>query len=223
MHSHLIPQIDDGAKSIDESISLIRALKQVGFQKIITTPHIMSEHYPNTPEKIYVAFEKLKNELVKVDLEIEIEVAAEYFVDEHFFKLIESNSKLMTFGKNQILIEFSTFSKPNNIHELIFQLNARGYSPILAHPERYLYFANDFDFFKKIKTMGCDFQVNILSLSNYYGNAQKELGMKLLKEGLVDYLGTDIHRTNQVKNLNIFADKNVNALLQKNKFKNNNL
>ncbi|MFK8006468.1 MAG: tyrosine-protein phosphatase [Saprospiraceae bacterium] len=223
MHSHLIPQIDDGAKSLEESISLIRELKNMGFQKIITTPHIMSEHYPNTPEKIRLGFEKLKNELVRIGLEIEIEVAAEYFVDEKFFELLQANSELMTFGNNQILIEFSTFSKSNNIHELIFQLNTKGYLPILAHPERYLYYADDFNFFKKIKSMGCDFQVNILSLSNYYGSAQKKLGMKLLKEGLVDYLGTDIHRMNQVGNLNILNDKKINALLQKNKFKNNNL
>jgi len=202
---------------------LIRELKKRGFQKIITTPHIMSEHYPNTPEKIKLGFDKLKTELAKNDLDIEIEVAAEYFVDENFLELVQSNSELMTFGKNQILIEFSTFSKPNNTHELLFQLNARGYFPILAHPERYLYYADDFNFFKKIKLMGCDFQVNILSLSSYYGSAQKKLGMKLLKEGLVDYLGTDIHRTNQIQSLNIFKDKNVNRLLQKNKFKNNNL
>ena len=219
MHSHLIPGIDDGAKNIEASISLIRELSNLGFQKIITTPHIMSEYYPNTPKIIQAGLSNLKTALSKTDIKIEITAAAEYYIDDHFEKLIQSNASLMSFSDNFILIEFSTLSPPANALDIIFQLKTRGYQPILAHPERYVYYANQFEKFEKIKSLGCNFQVNLMSLTGYYGSQQKKLAIQLLKAEMVDYLGTDLHRASQLKELNNL-DKGILRLLKKMKFKN---
>jgi len=211
MHSHLIANIDDGSKSIEDSITMILQLKELGFEKIITTPHITGEYYPNTPEIIRSGLEKLKTKLSEKNISIKIEAAAEYYLDDYFEQLLIEQQELLTFSDNHILVEFSMLMEPANALDLIFQLKTKGYQPILAHPERYLYF--------KIKSLGCDFQVNLLSLGGYYGKAQKQLGIKLLRAGMVDYIGTDLHRESQIKAFT-FLDKEVSQLLIKSNFKN---
>ena len=150
-------------------------------------------------------------------------MAAEYYVDDYFENLLETNVELLSFSGQKILIEFSTFSEPVNIHNTLFTLNTKGYHPILAHPERYLYYENNFEQFEKIRSMGCSLQVNLLSLSGYYGSAQKKLSVKLLKADLVDYLGTDLHRQSQLKYLSTHIDVSILKLLGRKTFKNNQL
>ncbi len=222
MHSHLIPGIDDGAKTLEDSITMILQLKKLGFEKIITTPHIMGEYYPNTPEIIRTGLHDLKNALVERNISIKLEAAAEYYLDDYFEKLLDNKQELLTFSNNNLLVEFSTLSEPANAFDLIFQLKTRGYQPILAHPERYLYFDKSFENFEKIKSLGCDLQVNLLSLSGYYGKAQKKLGIKLIQSGMVDYLGTDLHRESQLKAFSNL-DRATIKLLTKQQFKNSNL
>lgn len=223
MHSHLIAGIDDGAKTIDDAVEMVKSLKKLGFKKIITTPHIFGDYYPNTPEIIRSGLNLLKTALSKAEIDIEVEAAAEYYIDDYFENLLATNVELLSFSNDKILIEFSTLSEPINIHNIIFQLNTRGYHPILAHPERYLYYENNFEQFRKIKSMGCSFQVNLLSLAGYYGAAQKKLAIKLLKAGMVDYLGTDLHRQSQLKALYNHIDKSVWKIINKTNFKNNQL
>ena len=114
MHSHLIPGIDDGSKTMEESIELIRAFKEFGYKKIITTPHIMSDYYKNTPEIINDGLAKLRLELGKQKIEMEINAAAEYYLDFDFSDKIHTE-KLLTFGKNYLLIEVSYLNEPDNI------------------------------------------------------------------------------------------------------------
>ncbi|MEL6925999.1 MAG: CpsB/CapC family capsule biosynthesis tyrosine phosphatase, partial [Bacteroidota bacterium] len=223
MHSHLIPGIDDGAKQIEESIKLIRSLVDMGYRKIITTPHIMGEYYPNTPETIRAGLDQINAALSNQNLEVEIEAAAEYYLDEHFEQLLAANSELLSFSGKHILVEFSMLVEPVNATELIFQLKTRGYQPILAHPERYLYFEKNFEKFEAIHALGCEMQVNLLSLAGYYGKAQKRLGTKLLKSGMIDYLGTDLHRKSQIEFLRNIADKEITKLIRSQDFKNNSL
>ncbi len=220
MHSHLIPGIDDGAKTPEDAIHLIQRLVDMGFQKIITTPHIMSEYYPNSPAIIRAGLSNLQYELSKTAIRIEIEAAAEYFVDDTFLELLAANGELLTFAGQHILIETSTFSEPSNLFDAIFQLKARGYQPILAHPERYLYYGSQFDQFERIKSLGCELQVNLLSLAGHYGPEQKKLGLKLLKAGMVDYLGTDLHRASHAKRLEMDIDRKVMKLIKATPFKN---
>lgn len=193
MHSHLIPGIDDGAKTMEKSIAYIKALKELGFEKIITTPHIMGEYYPNTPEIIEIGLVKLKKALVEAEISMEISAAAEYFIDDSFVELLDKKMPLLTLPENRLLIEFSTFAPPVNFQEILFRLNTLGYQPILAHPERYVYYAEKFEIFREIKEKGCALQVNLLSLVGHYGRLQKKLANQLMKENLIDFAGTDLH------------------------------
>lgn len=199
MHSHLIPGIDDGAKDMADSLDLLRAMVQLGFRKVITTPHIMAEYYPNSRETILQGLAEVKAALAEAEIPVELEAAAEYMADDHFTELLQNKAPLLTLPGKRLLLEFSTFSPPRNIHELLFTLNTQGYKPILAHPERYVYYGNQLEKFETIKSMGCSFQLNLLSLTGHYGAPQKKLGIKLLKAGLIDYLGTDMHRIQHAK------------------------
>jgi protein-tyrosine phosphatase len=163
MHSHLIPGIDDGSKTMDESIELIRAFKEFGYKKIITTPHIMSDYYKNTPEIINDGLAKLRLELGKQKIEMEINAAAEYYLDFDFNDKIHAE-KLLTFGKNYLLIEVSYLNEPDNIDAIIFELQTSGYNIILAHPERYPFWYNNPKRYETLKDKDVLFQININSL-----------------------------------------------------------
>ena len=223
-HSHLIPGIDDGAKTLSDSIAMIKGLSDLGFTRIITTPHILGDYYPNTPEIIRTGLQKVKDGLKKARIDMPIEAAAEYFLDDYFEKLLEDNVELLSFGDKYILVEFSTFAEPQNEVNIIFQLKASGYQPILAHPERYLYFIDQFDQFEKLKAGGCLFQTNLLSLAGHYGESQKKLAVKLLKAGMVDFLATDLHRIGHLDKIQeVFQNRTLQQLLERTTFKNKNI
>jgi len=222
MHSHLIAGIDDGAKSIEDSITMLLQLKELGYKKIITTPHIMGEYYPNSPKIIREGLEKIKTVLVERNIQFEIEAAAEYYLDDYFENLLTQEEELLTFSDNRILVEFSMLSEPANGFDLLFQLKTRGYLPILAHPERYLYLEKEIEKLERIKSLGCEMQVNLLSLGGYYGKSQKKFGLQLIQLGMIDYLGTDLHRASQIKYFEKL-DSRTKKLIEKTEFKNKNL
>lgn len=193
MHSHLIPGIDDGAKTLEKSLSYIKGLQNLGFERIITTPHIMGDHYPNTSKIILSGLEEVRHALLKENNNVKIEAAAEYYADDFFVDLLDKKEKLLTLPGNRVLIEFSTFASPANALEIIFRLKTMNYQPVLAHPERYVYYADNFSIFREFKNAGCEMQVNLLSLSGHYGVLQKKLAHKLFEEKLADFAGTDLH------------------------------
>jgi len=224
MHSHLIPGVDDGSKSMEDSLTLIRQLASMGFEKIITTPHINVDYYPNTSEIIKNGLAEMIKVLQDEKVDIEIEAAAEYYIDDYFKELVTSDQPLLTFSNKHILIECLILGESIDLMNMIFELKARGFRPILAHPERYLYYANRFEIFKKIYEMGCKLQVNLLSLAGHYGREQKKLGIKLLEAGIVDYLGTDLHRESHIPKIkSIFNDRKVRKLILNKTFQNNEL
>lgn len=209
IHSHILPGIDDGAKNIEESLKLINGMKKLGFAKIIATPHTYSGVYNNTKETIKESFEiikeKLKNNFI-------IEYASEYMIDDSIRQKID-NKSLLTIKGNYILIEFSYISFPINVYEIIFLLVSNGYIPIIAHPERYLYLNNKFDEYKKLKDFGCKFQLNLLSVTGFYGKEVLELSDKLLNGAFIDFVGSDIHYEKQIKMFNNkIKIKNINML-----------
>jgi len=191
LHSHLVPGVDDGVKSIEESLDIISSLKSLGIKKIITTPHI-SQRYPNSPEIIHHAFDQLKNKAAEKNIAIELEVAAEYMVDEGFRDIFESG-QLLTFGNNFVLIELSTYSPYPGFSDLLFELQSNGYNVVLAHPERYLFWQYDFGTIKKLKDRELYFQMNILSLTKIYSAEIHKMAVQLIKERMVDFIGSDIH------------------------------
>lgn len=201
MHSHLLPGIDDGSPDVETSISLIRGLTALGYKKFITTPHILWDIYKNTPDTISPAYHQLQQALLDNNMNVPMQFAAEYFLDDHVTDLIEREEALLTIKKNWVLTEFSFVSAPLDLKEKLFALQMAGYHPVLAHPERYLYFSRDKSVYDTLKEAGYYFQVNLLSLTGYYGRGPQELGEYLIKKKYVDLLGSDLHHTRHLQTL----------------------
>lgn len=196
LHSHLIPGIDDGVKSMEEALGIISSLIGLGIKKVITTPHI-SQLYPNSPEQVHRAFELLKNKVAEKNMDIQLEVAAEYMVDDGFRELFESGN-LLTFGNNFVLIELSTYSPHPGFSDLLFELQSNGYNVVLAHPERYLFWQKDLAAIKKLKDRELYFQLNILSLTKIYSAEIHKMAVQLIKERMIDFIGSDIHNPDYI-------------------------
>ena len=201
MHSHLIPGVDDGAPDLDASIQLIQGLMNLGYKKLITTPHIMWDMYKNTSEIIQRGWENVNAELDRRKINVEFHAAAEYFMDDHFAKLLSDDEPLLTIKDNLVLVEFSFVKAPMDFKEMLFEMQIKGYQPILAHPERYLYFGANKEWYTQIKDTGCLFQLNLLSLSGFYGKAPIELAHFLIKQKYINLLGTDLHNPRHIEAL----------------------
>ncbi len=220
LHSHLIPGIDDGSPDFEESLKIIAALGNMGIKKIITTPHI-SMLYPNTPEKIYDIFTKLQQEVAAKNIEISLEVAAEYMIDENFVEILK-NEKLMTFGDNYVLIELSSYSPFPILSDLIFEMQTKGYNIVLAHPERYLYWQYEFSGLEKLKDRELLFQLNMLSLTKIYSPDVHKLAVRLIKEGMIDFVGSDTHSVDYIPKMNaVLTGKLFQELAATGQMKNN--
>lgn len=193
MHSHLIPGIDDGAKDMEESIRLIRGLIDLGYKKIITTPHIIGDVYPNTPGIIRAGEIAVTEELRRQNIGVEFRAAAEYLIDDHFTAALSAGEAFLTLKDNLILVELSFAVPAINLKEVIFNLQLKGYQPVLAHPERYLYFGANKAWYEELRNAGCLFQLNLLSFVGYYGKDAQQLAAFLVRKGYVDLLGTDLH------------------------------
>src|SRR5450631_3645311 len=200
MHNHLIPGIDDGATDLESSIVMIRAMYDLGYRKFIATPHVQWEMFKNTHEIIENGARLVRERLAKTEMQVEFRGSAEYFLDEHVDELLEKNIPLLTIYKNMVLVEFSFIRQPMDLKEKIFQLQIKGYQPIIAHPERYLYFGANKKVYDELHDMDCIFQLNLLSLCGYYGKKQEELAQYLIKKKYVSLLGSDLHN---IRHINI--------------------
>lgn len=197
MHSHLLPGLDDGAETMAHSLDLLRELQALGFTKLVMTPHIMGDFYKNTPEGIRAALAALKAAAAEAGLaDIVLECAAEYYLDEWLGRKLADNTELLTFGGEHryLLVETSYLNEPLNLNATMFDLQAAGYQPVLAHPERYVYFYNRFSELERLRReQGVLLQVNLNSLAGYYSPAARHVAEKLIDSGLVDFVGTDTH------------------------------
>jgi tyrosine-protein phosphatase YwqE len=193
MHSHLLPGIDDGSPDDATSLMLIKGLQQLGYRQFITTPHIMWDVHKNDVNSITNAHGVLQGALDQAGLSVPIKAAAEYFLDDHFEGLLSRKIPLLTVKDNWVLVEFSFIAPPRNLKELLFELQIKGYKPILAHPERYSYLVSQKNWYDELKEAGCYFQLNLLSLTGYYGKIPSELAQYLVKKKYIDLLGTDLH------------------------------
>jgi len=189
IHSHLLPGIDDGAENISQSITYIKGLQQLGFNKLICTPHIFTEMYPNTAQTISQALELVKEALHFEKVGIEIDAAAEYMIDDTFKIHVDH----LCLPGNYILVEMSYLNESPGIEQVIFDLQIKGYNVILAHPERYIFYHHDYKRFHRYKDMGVLFQLNLLSVTGYYGKEVKKTADYLLGQQTYDFAGTDLH------------------------------
>ena len=145
IHSHFIPGIDDGSPNMETTISLIKEMQQLGFKKVITTPHVMSDFFQNSSETILNGLADVRAELKTQNINMEIDAAAEYYIDYDFEQKI-GKEKFLTFGDNYLLVELSFMEAPKNFYNIIFKLQLEGYKVVLAHPERYNYYQmKDYD------------------------------------------------------------------------------
>lgn len=212
MHSHLLPGIDDGSQDIQTSLQLIEGMKELGYKKLITTPHVMGDMYQNTRDIILEKLDRVRAKLKEKMVDIELDAAAEYFIDDYVGDLLRKKEPLLSFGNKLVLTEFSMASPSFELKEILFEMQMQGYQPVIAHPERYTYLQQNKDFYDELKDTGCLFQLNILSLSGYYGETVMELGRYLAKKQYYDLVGTDLHH---FRHLDALKNPSVLSHLQK--------
>jgi tyrosine-protein phosphatase YwqE len=197
IHSHLLPGIDDGAKNLDDSLRLIKALQGFGTKQFITTPHIIQYFYDNDFQSIKSNEALFNKNLEQNNISTPISAAAEYMMDECFVKLFQSG-ELLTLKENYVLVEMSYLNPPIQLYSIIFELQVAGYIPVLAHPERYTFYHNNLNEYKKLTNAGCLFQLNLLSVVGYYGAGIASIADYLLKNGLYNFVGSDVHHNNHI-------------------------
>jgi protein-tyrosine phosphatase len=198
IHSHLLPGIDDGVATVEESEQVIRQLMSLGFEAFVTTPHI-NEIYRNTPATIQDAFNRLRAHLDSKDLRVPIHVAAEYYLDEQVMSALEREDSFLAFGNRHLLFETNFLAEPYFLKNFLFQAISQGYRPVLAHPERYQYMT--LEKAEDIRGRGALFQVNLMSLTGYYSRPIQKMAERLIENGWVDFLGSDCHNLFHAKAL----------------------
>lgn len=207
MHAHWLPGIDDGAADMNTSIKMLQEYVNLGFEKVIATPHIYHDYYPNTKDTIKNAFNEVKFEAEKQNIPLHLDFAAEYYIDDHFETLLE-RKELLTFGENMVLVEQSFFSEHPDIHRVFFDMQIKGYQPIFAHVERYGFYANQMAALENIKASGILFQLNLASITGRYGKEVQKQAEFLIKKGMIDFFATDAHKIKDLKDLSSMKTKN---------------
>jgi protein-tyrosine phosphatase len=197
IHSHLLPGIDDGAKTIGDTSKLAKSFQEMGVSQFITTPHISHYIWNNSPEAIIAKHKETKLLLEQENIKIPFQAAAEYFMDD-WFETHFQNEKLLTLKDNYVLVEMSYMNAPVQLYKILFDLQVAGYIPVLAHPERYLFYHKNFNEYHKLKKAGCLFQLNLLAVVGYYGSEITKVAEELLKKGMYDFVGTDVHHNNHI-------------------------
>lgn len=198
MHSHFIPGIDDGAKTMNDSLQLIRAMEEFGYTKVVTTPHIMSDAYRNTPEIILGGLEKVREAVAKAGMKIKVDAAAEYYLDYDFERKLKEK-KLLTFGQNYVLFEMAFVNPPDNLNGFIFDMQMAGYRPVMAHVERYGFWQNDYSKYEDFASRGVILQLNINSVTGHYSQETKKAAQWLIDKDMISLVGSDCHHMGHIE------------------------
>lgn len=218
IHSHLLPGLDDGCPDLKTSLAYIARLEILGLTRFYATPHVHTELYPNTPETILPT---LKNVVEALPPGIELNAAAEYMVDDSFATTLSNGGQLLTLPNNHVLIEMSYAAESLRIEQVIFDLQVRGYKPILAHPERYIFYHARPERYQHLKDLGCLLQMNLLSPTDYYAPQVKKAARYLLKREMIDFVGTDLHHHKHLVAIEKFVLSGyAHGLFKKNPIKN---
>lgn len=217
IHNHLLPGIDDGARTIEETKILVSRMKEINIIGAIATPHTFTKCWDNSPESIKKAYN------IATESNIERKFlkgyASEYMLDATLMERLKKEN-LLCIQDSYVLIELSLLSCPLNLYEMLFELKCKNYKIIIAHPERYFYFHNRDEKFEKLKAFGVYFQLNLLALVGHYGNNVQKIAESLIEKDLYDFTGTDIHNEEQVDLFSTrsihFSKNKVGDLLQNN-------
>ena len=202
MHAHWLPGLDDGVKSMEEALELLRGLEALGYQAAIATPHVMADHYRNSPEGIQSALSEVRQAAAAAGLRLRLEAAAEYYLDDSLFTALESSQVLSLAGRF-LLFELSYLNRPSGLQQAIFAMQTAGFQPVLAHPERYPYLVAEAQLspYRELSEQGVLLQINLGSLLGHYGPESRRCARQLIEAGLVHFAGTDAHRPGQVSDL----------------------
>lgn len=223
LHAHLLPGIDDGAADPDTSVALVRGLADLGYRKLVATPHVLWEVYPNTPEIIHRQLALVQQELKNQGIAVELAAAAEYFIDDYFVEQVEQKAPLLCVHQKMVLTEFSMATAPYELQQVFFDLQLQGYQPLLAHPERYIYLGRHRSVFDTLHDAGVWFQLNLLSLAGHYGRSVQQLAFYLLDKGYYHFAGTDLHSLRQLEVLRKLAASDTVEKLKDYPFRNKEL
>ena len=209
-HSHILPGVDDGVETLEESLEILAGYEELGIRQVWLTPHIM-EDLPNTPAKLRARFEQLCQ---AYSGPLKLHLAAENMIDNLFLQRLEADDLLPIGPKgDMLLVETSYFNAPMRLFDTLDQIKAKGYYPLLAHPERYNYIT-DFSTYKMLRDRGVRFQLNLLSISGHYGPVARQKARRLLAEGYIDRVGSDLHRIDHLDALgDLKADSETLELL----------
>lgn len=195
VHSHILFGIDDGSRTISESIELLKKLKSVGFNNVILTPHfILDSTYNSNYEANIKIYNELKERLINENIDINIYLGNEIFIDKNIPTLLEKNIITSLNGTKYVLVEFPMHNKLLNIEDILYEIRSKGYEVVIAHPERYDAFKEDYSIVDTLREDGFLFQSNYSSILGYYGKESIKLLKYMLKRHYIDFLGTDIHR-----------------------------
>lgn len=195
-HSHILPGVDDGIRTMKDSLDVLAYFEQLGVESVWLTPHIM-EDIPNTPAHLKEVFATLQAEYHG---SIALHLAAEHMMDSLFEERLAAGDVLpLGLTEDRILVETSYFNPPFNMDDILSRVRSAGFFPVLAHPERYVYMNNAR--YEQLHKEGVEFQLNVASLSGAYGRDAQKKAQWLLKHNMYNYKGTDIH------SLKMFAER----------------
>ncbi len=223
IHSHMIFGLDDGAQTVEDSLELIKNMHSLGFSTIITSPHVHSDFYPNTTGGILTQYKKVLAAIEAEKIDIQFKTAAEYMINDWFMELLKEEEELLTIHDKHVLVEMSYLAESPYLNDAIFQLQAKGYTPILAHPERYNFYHHDYKQYQELKDRGCLLQLNTIALSGYYGSHVKKIATQLLDDGLYDYCGSDMHHMRHFKALEGLLNSKIIHKLAEYPFRNSEI
>lgn len=223
IHSHFIPGIDDGAQTMEDSIAMLSAMRDFGYKKVITTPHIMSDGYRNTPEIINSGLGQLKTAVKEAGIDIQVEAAAEYYLDFDFEKKLKSGN-VLTFGEKYLLWEIPFINPPDNVNEIAFEMGTRSYRPVLAHVERYGFWQHNFEKYEELADRGIFLQMNINSVTGHYSMQTRKVAQWLIEKDMISFVGSDCHHIGHIELMkNAIRDKHFQKLLGSTKLLNKTL
>lgn len=192
VHSHILPGLDNGSESIEDTVSLLREMSADGIKKVIATPHIMGDFYTNTTETINRVRDRVLSEVFTKNIPISIEMSAEYFLDVSFVALIESNKPLLTFGAKYLLFETTMIGLPSFLEDATKRIQEKDLKPVMAHPERYYYLQQNYELAHQLHESGILFQINTTSLQSQH-LPTRSLAEYLISENLTNFMGSNTH------------------------------
>lgn len=204
IHNHVVPGVDDGSPDVDTSLELLEHMHDWGLTRIFASPHSTQDTFENTPQSLAEPVGRLTEAMEKAASGIEFNLHMEYRLDKFFMRQFEDGNLLCLPGK-YLLVENAFSNEPWGLESLLYNIRCQGYTPVLAHPERYRYYSHNHRYrYDELHEYGLYFQINLLSLAGHYGKLERETALYLLEKGLVQFIGTDLHRRSHVESIEAY-------------------